>query len=295
MSDCYGKSPSPLRAQSVWTVVFMLFRKTMQSRMLRIAVLVFFGGCCATAHAQFYAGVLGGVSTLSGDARSVLSPGSNAFSSYDSKSGATLELLAGRHFSDYFTIQASYIWNPNELTLTSATFNNGTQQGYQESRSSSQQSVTSDFLVYFRNRDSRLRPYLSVGSGLVHFASSRERLDQVLGTPCSATSALRFQHDCPSRSGRDGCELGKRLGVSLHLQRNPDQESRQRSLVATWTAQLEEFPKLVRICQAILNRPIYPTRLLRRSSTEHTDIRSNRSAHFPCVPPAPARDRRDRC
>ena len=155
----------------------------MQPRMLRIAVLVFFGGCCATAHGQFYAGVLGGVSTLSGDARSVLSPGSNAFSSYDSKSGATLELLAGRHFSEYFTVQASYIWNPNELTLTSATFNNGTQQGYQESRTSSQQSVISDFLVYFRNRDSRLRPYLSVGTGLVHFASSRERLDQVLGTP----------------------------------------------------------------------------------------------------------------
>jgi len=35
----------------------------------------------------------------------------------------------------------------------------------------------------FVSGDSRLRPYLSVGTGLVHFASSHERLDQVLGSP----------------------------------------------------------------------------------------------------------------
>ncbi len=156
----------------------------MQLRMLLIAVVVFFGCyCTATAQAQFYAGVLGGVSTLSGDARSLLSPGSTAFSSYDPENGGALEVLVGRHFSDYFTIQADYIWNRNALTLTSAAFNNGTPQGYQETRRSSQQSVIGDILVYFRKRDSRLRPYLSVGTGLVHFASSQKRLEQVLGTP----------------------------------------------------------------------------------------------------------------
>ena len=40
-----------------------------------------------------------------------------------------------------------------------------------------------DLLVYFRNRDSRLRPYLSVGTGLVHFTSSQERIEQVVGAP----------------------------------------------------------------------------------------------------------------
>jgi hypothetical protein len=69
------------------------------------------------------------------------------------------------------------------LTLTSASFNNGTQQGYQETRRSSQQSLIGDLLVYFRNRDSRLRPYLSVGTGLVHFSSSPERIEQALGSP----------------------------------------------------------------------------------------------------------------
>jgi hypothetical protein len=69
------------------------------------------------------------------------------------------------------------------LTLTAAAFNNGIQDGYQETRNNTQQSVVADVLVYFRKRDSRLRPYLSVGTGLVHFASSQERLDQVLGSP----------------------------------------------------------------------------------------------------------------
>jgi hypothetical protein len=150
--------------------------------MLRIAVCILFSWCAATAQAQFYAGVLGGVSTLSGDARSLLSPGSTTFSSYDPKNGGAVEVLVGRHFSDYFTLQANYIWNGNTLTLTAGAFD-GIQQGYQETRSSSQQSTIADLLVYFRRRDSRLRPYLSVGTGLVHFVSSQEQIKQFLGMP----------------------------------------------------------------------------------------------------------------
>ena len=153
-------------------------------RMLQTAGVVFFGCYCAMmAQAQFYAGVLGGVSTLSGDARSLLSPGSTAFSSYDPRNGSAVEVLVGRHFSDYLTVQADYIWHRNGLTVTSAAFSNGTQQGYHETRRSSQQSAIADVLVYFRKRDSRLRPYLSVGTGFVHFASSQERIEQVVGTP----------------------------------------------------------------------------------------------------------------
>jgi len=121
------------------------------------------------------------VSTLSGDARSLLSPGSTNFSVYDPKNGLAMEILLGKHFSDYFALQADYIWNRNALTLTSAVFSNGTQVGYQETRSSSQQGAIADALVYFRKRESRVRPYLSVGTGLVHLSSSEERLNQVLG------------------------------------------------------------------------------------------------------------------
>lgn len=147
------------------------------------AVLFLSWHVAAPLHAQLYAGVLGGISTLSGDSRSVLNPGSTAFSSYDPRNGGAVEILVGKHFSDYFTAQANYIWNGNGLTLTSATFSGGAQTGYQERRRSTQQSVIGDFLVYFRGRDSRFRPYLSVGTGFVHFASSQESLKQVFGNP----------------------------------------------------------------------------------------------------------------
>ncbi len=195
----------------------------MQLRMLLIAAVVFFGCFCpATAQAQFYVGVLGGVSTLSGDARSLLSPGSTAFSSYDPKNGAAGEVLVGRDLSDYFTMQADYIWNRNGLTLTSVAFNSGTQDGYQETRRSSQQSAIADVLVYFRKRDSRLRPYLSVGTGFVHFASSQERLEQVLGNP--ALPPQRFSSNLIALHVPVGMDLNLGRGwVSLHIQRNAEQ------------------------------------------------------------------------
>src|SRR5260370_16271649 len=130
MSNLSGKSPSRVCDQGAATGV-PWFRKAMQRRMLRIAAVVFIGFYWATtARAQVYAGVLGGVSTLSGDARSLLSPGPTAFSSYDPRNGGAVEVLVGRHFSDYFALQANYIWNSNTLTLTAGTFN-GTQQAYQ--------------------------------------------------------------------------------------------------------------------------------------------------------------------
>jgi hypothetical protein len=183
MSGLEAKSPSQLCALAVRRVP-SLFGSTSRFRRLRLAIVLLAGwNLDILAQAQVYAGALGGVATLSGDARSVLSSDSAAFSSYDPVNGGTVEVLVGKHFSDYFTIQADYIWNGNGLTLTSAAFSNGTQQGYRETRHSSQQSLIGDLLVYFRNRDNRLRPYLSAGTGLVHFGSSQERIEQVMGTP----------------------------------------------------------------------------------------------------------------
>ena len=147
-----------------------------------VGVIVLLSTCLTIrAQAQIYAGALGGVATLSGDARSVLNPGSTAFSLYDPQNGGAIEILVGKHFSDYLTVQANYIWNRNRMHLTSASTTNGTLQGYEETRLSSQQSVIADLLVYFRHRHSRLRPYLSVGTGLVHFASSQRTVEQLLG------------------------------------------------------------------------------------------------------------------
>jgi hypothetical protein len=154
-----------------------------QQNTAKIAIVLLVVFCGISAPAQVYVGVLGGVASISGDARSTLSSASSAFSSYDPGNGGALEVLAGKHLSDYFTVQANYIWNGNDMTVTGGSFEGGTQQGYQEVRTSSQQSATGNILVYFRNRDSRLRPYLSVGTGLVHFSSAQQHLDLSLGGP----------------------------------------------------------------------------------------------------------------
>lgn len=147
-----------------------------------LAAILYFIIFAGTLQAQVYLGGLGGVATLSGDSRSIVGTNS-AFSSYDPKNGPALELLAGFHLNDYFTLQGEYIWNSNTLYLTSVAINTGAQQSYQESRSSSQQSVIGDLLIYFRKRNSRLRPFLAVGTGVVHFSSSQQQITQMIGTP----------------------------------------------------------------------------------------------------------------
>lgn len=135
------------------------------------------------AEAQFYAGALGGVSTLSGDAQARIQPEVTNFSQYDPENGPLLSFVLGKHLSNYFSLQADYVWNRNALTLTSGVLHSGTFAGYQERRRSSEQSVFSELLVYFRGRQSRLRPYLSLGAGFVHLSSTQERLGQLVGSP----------------------------------------------------------------------------------------------------------------
>ena len=94
-----------------------------------------------------------------------------------------MSVLFGKHLSNYFSAQASYIWNENDLSLSSGISVNGTSDGYQETRTSSQQTLIGIVLVYFRARNSRLRPYLSVGTGFLHFTSTQQRVQQVMGTP----------------------------------------------------------------------------------------------------------------
>src|SRR6266568_1144976 len=120
----------------------------------------------ASAQSGFYGGLQAGVSTLSGDTASVLTASTASFSSYNPQNGIALSAIFGRNISEYVSLQADYIYNRNRLTLASGAFSNGTLNGYQEVRGSSQQSVIGDVLVYFRQRQSRLRPYLSVGTGV---------------------------------------------------------------------------------------------------------------------------------
>jgi len=183
MSKVTTKSPSqkPSRPPRVRYVVT---RKRKYRKALQVfATFLLIANVPGLAHAQLYAGILGGVSSLSGDARSIVSSRSVAFSSYDPKNGGDLSVLFGKHFSEYFSAQGSYGWNENDLSLSSGSSVNGTSEGYQETRTSSQQTLIGNVLVYFRARNSRLRPYLSVGTGFMHFTSTEQRVQQVMGAP----------------------------------------------------------------------------------------------------------------
>lgn len=183
MSNLETKSPAQKRKWTEAAGIFWL-GETEAGWFLRILTLLALScASSAPAHAQLYAGVLGGVSSLSGDAHSIVTSGAVAFSSYDPANGGDLSILFGKHFSDYFSAQASYTWNENHLSLTSGNATTGMPTGYQETRTSSQQTLLGNVLVYFRARDSRLRPYLSVGTGFMRFASTQEWVQQTLGSP----------------------------------------------------------------------------------------------------------------
>ncbi len=128
-----------------------------------------------------FAGVIGGVATLSADARSLPSPQGLSISLYKPENGPALNFFAGAHLKSYLSVQASYIWNRNDLTLSSSSPASNT--FFEEWRTSSQNTLIVDVMAYFRPLESRLRPYLSVGAGPVRFSSTRQRQVVTGGTP----------------------------------------------------------------------------------------------------------------
>lgn len=123
------------------------------------------------AQDRIYVGALGGLATLSGDGRSVVSPTSVATSLYDPQNGPVASVFAGIHLFSYVSFQGNYIWNRNDVTLVSSLSNITTFSFYQQPVSSTQNAFDGDVLVYFRKRENRIRPYLSEGGGVVHIGS----------------------------------------------------------------------------------------------------------------------------
>ena len=131
---------------------------------------------------DFYVGALGGLATLSADGHYILSGTSSETSLYKPENGAALNVFGGWDFSQYATLQANYIWNRNDLTLVSTAFGPAGASSYQQARTSEQSSAIADLLVYFRNRKSRVRPYLSGGTGAVWLSSSAKALITTMGS-----------------------------------------------------------------------------------------------------------------
>lgn len=121
-----------------------------------------------------YAGVIGGVSTLSADAGARSTAQGLSLSAYSAGNGGAVNVFVGAHLHNYFSLQANYIWNQNSLVLNSTS--SGTPAFYQQARSSSQHAGVVDFLLYFRRKSSRIRPYLGTGFGIIHLTSTEERL-----------------------------------------------------------------------------------------------------------------------
>ena len=123
------------------------------------------------AQGSFYIGALGGLATLSGDGRSVITGSSAATSLYDPKNGGAASVFWGFQLHKYVSLQGNYIWNRNSLTLVSTLSNPAAVSFYQQPMSSTENALIVDALVYFRPRGDRIRPYLSQGGGLVHVSS----------------------------------------------------------------------------------------------------------------------------
>jgi hypothetical protein len=143
-----------------------------------------------SAQARPYLGVLGGIATLSGDAGSQATVQKLNLSSYAPANGGAIDAFAGAHLHDYFSVQGNFIWNENNLQLNSASSGSGT--SYQESRSSSQTAGVFDFLIYFRRRQSRIRPYLGTGVGVIHLTTTETRVIESQGTPALPPATLSY-------------------------------------------------------------------------------------------------------
>jgi hypothetical protein len=128
----------------------------------------------AQQDSRVFAGALFGVSTLSADGRSVTTASDAAVSMYKPENGSALNLFSGVHLAQYFSVQGNWIWNRNDLALVSSfvTPQSGGGGFYEQSRDSRQHAVVFDGLVYFRRRDSRIRPYLGTGVALLRFSSN---------------------------------------------------------------------------------------------------------------------------
>jgi hypothetical protein len=135
-----------------------------------------------------YAGAIGGISTLSADAGAQSTSQGLRQSSYSPSNGGALNIFAGAHLHDYFSLQVNYIWNRNDLVLNSSA--SGSRVFYQQERSSTQSAGVLDFLVYFRRRSSWIRPYLGTGGGIIHLTSNADRVINSGGTPSLPPSSF---------------------------------------------------------------------------------------------------------
>jgi hypothetical protein len=158
---------------------------------------------------RLFAGGLFGMSILSADAQSATDAASAAMSLYEPKSGPALNLFAGVHVAEYFSVQGNWIWNRNDLTLSSSFVTPQRGGFYEQRRHSRQHAVVLDGLIYFRRPNSTIRPYLGTGISFVHFSSSDVAIvsENGLAPPAGTIASTRIG-------------LRSHVGIDLRLSRH---------------------------------------------------------------------------
>jgi hypothetical protein len=177
--------------------------------MLLLVVLTFAVADCR-AEQNLYVGVIGGIATLSADAGSRPTAAGLDLSSYAPENGGALNAFVGYHFHNYLSAQLNYMWNRNDLTLNSTSSETGS--FYQEARTSTQHAFIGDFLIYFRKRGSRIRPYLGTGTGVVHLTSDTRGVLRSGGAPILPPPS--FSSNC--------IVLRSHVGIDLRLAKRVD-------------------------------------------------------------------------
>jgi hypothetical protein len=164
-----------------------------RNRAVALAVLLLSVPVTAQDEPRVFAGALYGVSALSADARSEITGSTAAVSLYEPKNGPALNVFAGVHIAQYFSVQANWMWNSNDLTLTSSFTTPQTGAFYEQHRDSRQHAVVLDGLIYFRRVDSAIRPYLGTGLSVLHFSSDEITAAPAQGLPAPSHVGIDFR------------------------------------------------------------------------------------------------------
>ena len=154
-----------------------------------------------------YFGAMGGIATLSGDANAVITPTSASTSSYDPSNGGAASAFIGVHIFNYISVQADYVWNRNDVVLVSSNSGAGATSFYRLPESVTQNGFLGNALLYFRKRESRIRPYLSEGVGAVLIHNRLSAGGIVAGNPALP----------PASSDRASIALRTSVGLDLRF------------------------------------------------------------------------------
>ena len=164
----------------------------------------------AQSDLRLFAGGLFGVSTLSADAHADTTATEAATSQYKPENGPAVNLFAGIHLAQYFSLQGNWMWNRNDLTLVSSFVTPRGGGFYEQRRDSQQHALVFDGLIYFRRLQSAVRPYLGTGVVLLHFSSDNARVISAQGLEAPAGDIASTRIGLRSHVGID-------IRVSRHV------------------------------------------------------------------------------